>query len=165
MYPCACPQASAERSQKSYETGAPTKVAVRIRLKRFGKIRSPHYRVVVADQRSKRDGAVIEEIGIYHPTKDPSVIRIDSERAQYWLGVGAQPSKQVTALLKLTGDWQKFKGEEYDESVMQHPAEKDAFVVPEKGSVVVPEAPEPTPEAALTPDAAATEEQTEKAAE
>lgn len=143
-------------------------MAVRIRLKRFGKIRSPHYRVVVADQRSKRDGAVIEEIGIYHPTKDPSVIRIDSERAQYWLGVGAQPSKQVTALLKLTGDWQKFKGEEYDESVMQHPAEKDAFVVPEKGSVVVPEAPEPTPEAALTPDAAAgaaAEEKTEEAAE
>lgn len=143
-------------------------MAVRIRLKRFGKIRSPHYRVVVADQRSKRDGAVIEEIGIYHPTKDPSVIRIDSERAQYWLGVGAQPSKQVTALLKLTGDWQKIKGEEYDESVMQHPAEKDAFVVPEKGSVVVPEAPEPTPEAALTPDAAAetaAEEKTEEAAE
>ena len=118
-------------------------MAVRIRLKRFGKIRSPHYRVVVADQRSKRDGAVIEEIGVYHPTKDPSVIRIDSDRAQYWLGVGAQPSKQVAALLKLTGDWQKFKGEEYDDSVMKHPAEKEAFLAPDKGSVVLPEAPEP----------------------
>ena len=140
-------------------------MAVRIRLKRFGKVRSPHYRVVVADQRSKRDGAVIEEIGIYHPTKEPSVIRIESDRAQYWLGVGAQPSKQVTALLKLTGDWQKFKGEEYDESILKHPAEKEAFVASEKGSVVVPEAKEPTPEAALTPDAAAAEEKTEEAAE
>src|SRR5690625_6976863 len=110
----ACPQVY-RKDQKNHETGATTKVAVRNRLKRFGKVRSPHYRVVVADQRAKRDGAVIEEIGIYHPTKDPSVIRIDSDRAQYWLGVGAQPSKQVTALLKLTGDWQKFKGEEYDE--------------------------------------------------
>src|SRR5699024_7379417 len=148
-----------------YETGATTKVAVRIRLKRFGKVRSPHYRVVVADQHAKRDGAAIEEIGIYHPTKDTSVIRIDSQRAQYWLGVGAQPSKKETALLKLTGDWQKFKGEEYDESLMKHPAEKEAFVVPEKGSVVLPEAPEPTPDAALTPDAAAAEEKTEEAAE
>lgn len=137
-------------------------MAVRIRLKRFGKIRSPHYRVVVADQRAKRDGAVIEEIGIYHPTKDPSVIRIDSERAQYWLGVGAQPSKQVTALLKLTGDWQKFRGEEYDESLMKPPAEKEAFVVPDKGSVVLPEAPEPKAEAAAAEPA---EEKTEEAAE
>src|SRR5699024_9935945 len=142
-----------------------TKVAVRIRLKRFGKVRSPHYSVVVADQRSKRDGAVIEEIGIYHPTKEPTVIRIESDRAQYWLGVGAQPSKQVTALLKLTGDWQKFKGEGYDESILKHPAEKEAFVASEKGSVVVPEAPEPTPEAALTPDAAKAEENSEEAAE
>lgn len=164
MYPRSCPQ-DPRKDHKKYETGATTKVAVRIRLKRFGKVRSPHYRVVVADQHAKRDGAAIEEIGIYHPTKDPSVIRIDSERAQYWLGVGAQPSKQVTALLKLTGDWQKFKGEEYDESLMKHPAEKEAFVVPEKGSVVVPEAPEPTPEAALTPDAAKAEEKSEEAAE
>ncbi|GAA4119717.1 30S ribosomal protein S16 [Enteractinococcus coprophilus] len=137
-------------------------MAVRIRLKRFGKIRSPHYRVVVADQRAKRDGAVIEEIGIYHPTKDPSVIKIDSDRAQYWLGVGAQPSKQVTALLKLTGDWQKFKGEEYDESLMKHPAEKEAFVAPDKGSVVLPEAPEPKTEVAAAEPA---EEKTEEAAE
>jgi len=85
-------------------------VATKIRLKRFGKIRSPFYRVVVADSRTKRDGRVIEEIGKYHPTEEPSLIEIDSERAQYWLGVGAQPTEQVAVLLKITGDWQKFKG-------------------------------------------------------
>jgi len=85
-------------------------VAVKIRLKRLGKIRAPYYRVVVADSRAKRDGRVIEEIGKYHPTEEPSFIEIKSERAQYWLGVGAQPTEQVAALLKVTGDWQKFKG-------------------------------------------------------
>jgi small subunit ribosomal protein S16 len=85
-------------------------VAVKIRLKRLGKIRAPYYRVVVADSRTKRDGRAIEEIGKYHPTEEPSLIQIDSERAQYWLGVGAQPSEQVLALLKITGDWQKYKG-------------------------------------------------------
>jgi small subunit ribosomal protein S16 len=86
-------------------------VAVKIRLKRMGKIRAPFYRVVVMDSRTKRDGRAIEEIGKYHPTEEPSLIDIDSERAQYWLGVGAQPTEQVTALLKITGDWQRFKGE------------------------------------------------------
>ena len=86
-------------------------MAVKIRLKRMGKIRAPFYRIVVADSRKKRDGAVIEEIGKYHPTEDPSVIEVESERAQYWLGVGAQPTEQVAALLKVTGDWAKFKGE------------------------------------------------------
>jgi small subunit ribosomal protein S16 len=86
-------------------------VAVKIRLKRMGKIRAPHYRIVVADSRTKRDGRVIEEIGKYHPKEDPSFIEVDSERAQYWLGVGAQPSEPVAAILKVTGDWQKFKGE------------------------------------------------------
>ena len=86
-------------------------MAVKIRLKRMGKIRAPFYRVVVADSRKKRDGAVIEEIGKYHPTENPSLIEIESERAQYWLGVGAQPTEQVAALLKVTGDWAKFKGE------------------------------------------------------
>src|SRR5690625_2251998 len=81
-----------------------------MRLKRLGKIRSPFYRVVVADSRTKRDGRVIEEIGKYNPNLQPSLIEIESERAQYWLGVGAQPSEQVLALLKVTGDWQKFKG-------------------------------------------------------
>lgn len=85
-------------------------MATKIRLKRFGKIRSPYYRIVVADSRTKRDGRVIEEIGKYHPTEEPSLIEVDSERAQYWLGVGAQPTEQVAVLLKLTGDWQKFKG-------------------------------------------------------
>jgi len=85
-------------------------VATKIRLKRFGKIRQPYYRIVVADSRAKRDGRVIEEIGKYHPTEEPSLIEIDGERAQYWLGVGAQPTEQVAVLLKITGDWQKYKG-------------------------------------------------------
>jgi small subunit ribosomal protein S16 len=85
-------------------------VAVKIRLKRMGKIRAPFYRVVIMDSRTKRDGRAIEEIGKYHPTHEPSVIEINSERALYWLGVGAQPTEQVAALLKITGDWQKHKG-------------------------------------------------------
>ena len=85
-------------------------MATKIRLKRLGKIRSPHYRVVVMDSRARRDGQAIEELGIYHPKSNPSVIRIDSERAQYWLGVGAQPTEAVIALLKRTGDWQQFTG-------------------------------------------------------
>lgn len=94
-------------------------MAVKIRLKRLGKIRAPYYRVVVADSRSKRDGRVIEEIGKYHPTEEPSFIEIKSDRAQYWLGVGAQPSEQVAALLKITGDWQKFKGLEGAEGTLK----------------------------------------------
>jgi small subunit ribosomal protein S16 len=86
-------------------------VSVKIRLKRLGKIRAPYYRIVVADSRTKRDGRAIEEIGKYHPTEDPSYIEVNSERAQYWLGVGAQPTEQVLAILKVTGDWQTFKGE------------------------------------------------------
>lgn len=86
-------------------------MAVKIRLKRLGKIRSPHYRIVVMDSRTKRDGRAIEEIGLYHPKNDPSVIEVDSERAQYWLSVGAQPTEAVVALFKRTGDWQKFSGD------------------------------------------------------
>jgi small subunit ribosomal protein S16 len=85
-------------------------VAVKIRLKRLGKIREPYYRVVVADSRTKRDGRAIEEIGKYHPKLEPSLIEINSERVQYWLSVGAQPTEQVQHLLTVTGDWQKFKG-------------------------------------------------------
>jgi small subunit ribosomal protein S16 len=85
-------------------------VAVKIKLMRMGKIRAPYYRIVVADSRTKRDGRAIEEIGKYHPTQEPSLIEVDSERAQYWLGVGAQPTEPVAAILKITGDWQKFKG-------------------------------------------------------
>lgn len=85
-------------------------MATRIRLKRMGRKFYAFYRVVIADSRKKRDGKVIEQIGIYDPNKQPSLIQIDSERAQYWLGVGAQPSEPVVKLLKITGDWQKFKG-------------------------------------------------------
>ena len=85
-------------------------MAVKIKLMRMGKIRAPYYRIVVADARTKRDGRAIEEIGKYHPTQDPSLIEVDSERAQYWLSVGAQPTEPVAAILKVTGDWQKFKG-------------------------------------------------------
>jgi len=86
-------------------------VAVKIRLKRLGKIRSPHYRIVVADARTKRDGRAIEEIGKYHPKNDPSFIEVKSDRAQYWLSVGAQPTEAVVALLKRSGDWQQFTGD------------------------------------------------------
>ena len=85
-------------------------MSVKIRLKRLGKIRVPQYRIVVVDSRKKRDGKVLEEIGKYHPKEDPSYIDVVSDRAQYWLGVGAQPSDAVEAILKITGDWQKFKG-------------------------------------------------------
>ncbi|GAA3835033.1 30S ribosomal protein S16 [Sphaerisporangium flaviroseum] len=86
-------------------------MAVKIKLKRLGMIRNPQYRIVVADSRTKRDGRAIEEIGLYHPKENPSFIQVNSERAQYWLGVGAQPTDPVMKLFKLTGDWQKFKGE------------------------------------------------------
>src|SRR6476660_522569 len=87
-----------------------TAVAVKIKLKRLGKIRAPYYRIVVADARTKRDGRAIEEIGKYHPKAEPSLIEVDSERAQHWLSVGAQPTDPVRKILEVTGDWQKFKG-------------------------------------------------------
>jgi small subunit ribosomal protein S16 len=86
-------------------------VAVKIKLKRLGKIRNPQYRIVVADARTKRDGRAIEEIGLYQPKQEPSLIEVNSERVQYWLSVGAQPTDPVLNILKITGDWQKFKGE------------------------------------------------------
>lgn len=85
-------------------------MAVKIRLKRMGKKFAPFYRVVVLDSRKKRDGRVIEEVGLYDPMQEPSLIRIDGDRVKYWLGVGAQPSDTVLNLLKITGDWQSFKG-------------------------------------------------------
>ncbi|MDT2007855.1 30S ribosomal protein S16 [Rhodococcus opacus] len=85
-------------------------MAVKIKLTRLGKIRNPQYRIVVADSRTRRNGRAIETIGKYHPKEEPSLIEVDSERAQYWLGVGAQPTEPVEAILKITGDWQKFKG-------------------------------------------------------
>ena len=106
-------------------------MAVKIRLKRMGKIRAPFYRVVVMDSRAKRDGRAIEEIGKYHPTEEPSVIEINSERAQHWLSVGAQPTEQVEKLLKITGDWQKFKGEPGAEGTLKvkeaKPSKKDLY--------------------------------------
>lgn len=95
-------------------------MAVKIKLMRLGKIRTPHYRIVVADSRTRRDGRAIETIGKYHPKEEPSLIEVDSERAQYWLGVGAQPTEPVEALLKITGDWQKFKGLPGAEGTLRH---------------------------------------------
>lgn len=118
-------------------------MSVKIRLKRLGKIRAPFYRVVVADERSKRDGRVIEEIGKYHPTENPSVIEIESERAQYWLSVGAQPTEAVLALLKLTGDWGKFKGEGSTESQVKSPEAKEAFQADENKKPVLKPKSEP----------------------
>ncbi len=99
-------------------------MAVKIRLKRMGKIRAPYYRVVVMDSRTKRDGRAIEEIGKYHPTEEPSLIDIDGERAQYWLAQGAQPTEAVAALLKITGDWQQHRGEPGTEGTLKVKAKK-----------------------------------------
>ena len=102
-------------------------MAVKIRLKRLGKLRTPHYRIVVADSRTHRDGRVIEEIGRYIPTENPSFIEVNSERAQYWLGVGAQPTEQVAVLLKLTGDFQKSKGDKDAKNTVQVKPAKPVF--------------------------------------
>jgi small subunit ribosomal protein S16 len=112
-------------------------VAVKIRLTRMGKIRAPFYRVVVADSRTRRDGRAIEQIGKYHPTEEPSVVEIDSDRAQYWLSVGAQPTDQVKALLKLTGDWQKFTGEGEAVNTVKGAQAKESFEAPAAASVIV----------------------------
>jgi small subunit ribosomal protein S16 len=104
-------------------------VAVRIRLLRMGKIRNPQYRIVVADARTKRDGRAIEQVGIYHPKEDPSFIQVRSDRIQYWLGVGAQPSEAVRAILSKTGDWQKFKGLPAPEPLKVAPARADRTAV------------------------------------
>jgi small subunit ribosomal protein S16 len=103
----------------------------------MGKIRAPHYRIVVADSRTKRDGRVIEEIGRYVPTADPSVIEVKSERAQYWLSVGAQPTEQVAALLKLTGDWGKFKGDKDAKNTVKLAEPKVAFQMDAKKNPVL----------------------------
>jgi small subunit ribosomal protein S16 len=97
---------------------------VKIKLQRFGKIREPYYRIVVADARTRRDGRAIETIGKYHPLENPSFIEVDSDRAQYWLGVGAQPTEPVHAILRVTGDWQKFKGLPGEEGRLKTPAPK-----------------------------------------
>ena len=113
-------------------------MAVKIRLKRLGKKRAPHYRIVVADSRTKRDGRVIEEIGRYVPTENPSFIEVDSERAQYWLSVGAQPTEQVEALLKLTGDYQASKGEKAVNKVQVKEAKPEFVIDAKKKAVLLP---------------------------
>jgi len=133
-------------------------VAVKIRLKRMGKIRAPYYRIVVADSRKKRDGRVIEEIGKYHPTEEPSFIEVESERAQYWLGVGAQPSPQVEAILKLTGDWGIFKGDKNAKSTVKVKEAKAEFQADEKKKPVLkPKAEKVEPKAEEAPVAEAAE--------
>ena len=113
-------------------------MAVKIKLKRLGKIREPYYRIVVADARTKRDGRAIEEIGKYHPKADPSLIEVNSERVQHWLSVGAQPTNPVRVLLKITGDWQKFTGEPGAEGTLKTAApkadKKEAFTAAAKES-------------------------------
>ena len=149
-------------------------MAVKIRLKRMGKIRTPYYRVVVVDSRKKRDGKVIEQIGKYHPKEEPSLIEVTSDRAQYWLGVGAQPSEAVEALLKVTGDWQTFKGlpgtegtlkvkepkrdktEIFNEALREAGSDKQAEAVTKKSAAK---------KADKADDAAPAEEKTEAAAE
>ena len=133
-------------------------MAVKIRLKRMGKIRAPYYRIVVADGRTKRDGRSIEEIGKYHPTENPSFIEVDSARAQYWLSVGAQPSPQVEAILKLTGDWGIFKGDKNAVSTVKVKEPKVAFVSDDKKKPVLkPKAEKPAEKAAEAPAEETTE--------
>jgi small subunit ribosomal protein S16 len=98
------------RPARTNSLGETAAVAVKIKLKRLGKIRAPYYRIVVADSRTKRDGRAIEEIGKYHPKAEPSFIEVDTERVQHWLSVGAQPTDPVRKIFEITGDWQKFKG-------------------------------------------------------
>jgi small subunit ribosomal protein S16 len=149
-------------------------VAVKIRLKRMGKIHAPFYRVVIMNSRTKRDGRAIEEIGKYHPTHEPSIIEINSERVQYWLGVGAQPTEQVAALLKITGDWQKFKGlpgaegtlrlakAKPDKTALYEAATKSAMAEPKDGATTKRKKAEPKAEKA-EPKAEKAEPKAEKA--
>lgn len=138
-------------------------MAVKIKLMRLGKIRTPHYRVVVADSRTRRDGRAIETIGKYHPKEEPSLIQIDSERAQYWLGVGAQPTDPVQTLLKITGDWQKFKGLPGAEGTLRVAATKPSKLelfqaaLAQSGEEPTGAATTPKKRSAATPDAKATE--------
>jgi small subunit ribosomal protein S16 len=141
-------------------------VAVKIKLMRMGKIRAPYYRIIVADSRTKRDGRAIEEIGKYHPTHEPSLIEVNSERAQYWLSVGAQPTEPVAAILKVTGDWQKFKGEPGAEGtlkVAEPKADKKAvFEAAAKDSAGEPKAGATTPKKKAAKKAAAEEPKAEE---
>ncbi|OYN91359.1 30S ribosomal protein S16 [Parenemella sanctibonifatiensis] len=150
-------------------------MATKIRLKRLGKIRTPHYRIVVMDSRAKRDGRAIEEIGQYHPKNDPSIIKVDSERAQYWLSVGAQPTEAVVAILKRTGDWQKFSGDDSPSGIDEQPAPADKLAAYNRALADTSDAPqvaafsakkkadEEAPKAEEKADEAAAEDQAEDA--
>ena len=138
-------------------------MATKIRLKRLGKIRQPHYRVIVIDERAKRNGTAIEEIGQYHPKSEPSVIEINSERVQYWLGVGAQPTEAVVALLKRTGDWQKFTGDKSPSGIDPQPVKADKLEIFNKALAEADD--EPTTEAISKKQDKAQEPAAEKAEE
>ncbi|MFI6268701.1 30S ribosomal protein S16 [Micromonospora zamorensis] len=137
-------------------------MAVKIRLLRMGKIRNPQYRIVIADSRTKRDGRAIEFVGIYQPKEDPSIIEVKSERVQYWLSVGAQPSEAVQRLLELTGDWQKYKGLPAPPPLLVAPERADrkaAYEAESKAAAgLAPETPaKPAKKAAKTAEAPKTE--------
>lgn len=129
-------------------------MAVKIKLKRLGKIRQPMYRIVIADARTARNGRSIEEIGVYRPKEDPSFIQVDSERVQYWLSVGAQPTDAVTAILKVTGDWQSFKGLPAPEPMkvaVKPPTKQELFAVAAKEAADEPKDGATTPKAKKAP--------------
>ncbi|HEY5336135.1 MAG TPA: 30S ribosomal protein S16 [Mycobacteriales bacterium] len=137
-------------------------MATKIKLARFGKMRAPHYRIVVADARKKRDGRSIETIGRYHPKEDPSFIEVDSDRAQYWLGVGAQPTEAVAAIFRVTGDWQKFKGEPAPAPMLTAEPKADkhaAFASAAAESAGVEDAPATTPKKKAAPKKAAAKDE------
>src|SRR3954447_12381237 len=136
---------SGEHHDRSSRSRPPT-VATKIKLMRLGKMRAPYYRVVVADSRTKRNGRVIETIGKYHPKEDPSFIEVDSERAQYWLSVGAQPTEPVRAILRVTGDWQRFRGEAAPEPMKpaaERPDKKAVFAAAAKAAATEADADKP----------------------
>ena len=131
-------------------------MAVKIKLKRLGKIRQPMYRIVIADARTARNGRAIEEIGVYRPKEDPSFIQVDSERVKYWLSVGAQPTEAVTAILKVTGDWQSFKGLPAPAPMkvaVKPPTKQELFAIAAKEAADEPKDGATTPKAKKTPKA------------
>jgi small subunit ribosomal protein S16 len=139
-------------------------VAVKIKLKRLGKIHAPQYRIVVADARTARGGRAIEELGIYQPMSEPSLIKVDSDRVQYWLGVGAQPTEAVTAILKVTGDWQRFKNLPGAEGTLRMPQPKASKLIAYEAAVAdaasepkVERKARPSAEAAVVAEAALAE--------
>ena len=144
-------------------------MAVKIKLQRLGKIRAPYYRIIVADARTRRDGKAIETIGKYHPKEEPSLIEVVSERAQYWLGVGAQPTEPVQRILEITGDWQKFKGLPGAEGTLKvaepKPSKQDLFnaALAAAGEEPTTEATTPKKKASKKSDAEKAEAEGEKA--